>query len=77
MICSVSIFVDEFFFKSILSRKNWEGGARGGELLSKVNWYLRSLLMRPITNHAFAQAGFTLHGAPGTLGIFAAIFSQT
>ena len=29
-----------------------------------------------ITNHVFAQGGFTLPGAPCTLGIFAAISSQ-
>ena len=64
---------NSFFFKSILSRKNW---LVGGELLLKVEWYKRWLLVRPIINHVFAQAGFTLRVAPCTLGIFAAIYSQ-
>ena len=32
-------------------------------------------LVRPITNHVFAQARFTFRGAPGTLVIFTAIFT--
>ena len=28
------------------------------------------VLVRPITNHVFAQARFTFRGAPGTLVIF-------
>ena len=60
----MSIFASYFFFKSILSHKNWRGG---GELLLKVNWYNQWLLKRRITDHLFAQAGFTLRGVPGTV----------
>ena len=33
------------------------------------------VLVRPVTNHVFAQARFTFRGAPGTLVIFTAIFT--
>ena len=43
------------------------------KLIGTIDCSWQGLLL---TNHVFAQAGFTLHGAPATLGIFAAIFSQ-
>ena len=48
------------FFKNILLPKNWPGG--GELLLQNVQ-----SIVKPI-NHVFAQAGFTLSWAPGTLG---------
>ena len=33
--------------------------------------------MVPLTYHVIARAGFTLHGAPGTVEIFAVSFCQT
>ena len=49
-------------FLSILSRKNWRGR---GELLLK-NDAMDGFAYKPF----YCRAGFTLRGAPGTLGIF-------
>ena len=59
IICSLSISPNYYFFKSILSRKNWRGG--GGLLLKN------GILMLTSTNQVIDRAGITSLGALGTL----------
>ena len=67
IICSTSISLAKFFFfKCILSGKNWRSG---GELLSKM-----ILLMIVPTYHVIAMAGLTLGGGPRHFENFGNIF---
>ena len=62
-------FLTVFFFSKVFTRvKNWQSG---DELLLKMTQQMVEL-----TNHVIARAGFTLHGAPGALKIFATSFCQ-
>ena len=60
--CSMSHFPELFFFKSILSRKDWQGES---QLLKNgtIDGYA--------CYSCYSLAGFTLQGAPGTLAIIA------
>ena len=69
----MSIPPANFFFKSILSHKNWRGGAidickiyAPPKSMGGGKWFLKNVqnMVTP-TNHVIARAGFTLRWASG------------